>query len=273
MRIRFFHGPDREEITVTTGGEVSGPSGAPFHGIAGRGLLPWLQRREAGAALRRRAAYVLEARPDAELDNDALALRAAARRTGTLRFGQSAFAAARQLGDTGGELWAVKEGHTSSVWIASSASESFVVNVARDRAASRELRGSSLRLQALAAARPDLPLAAVLAVESVDLSDVGVTDAVTVTRNTLVESALEIHALPDDGGYGLVERFLSGIPDAPAHIRAIVGRRVSEDQRTCIDTLIAAVRAESVDGAPVQLEVGDGDVVWDGERAVIVAIG
>jgi hypothetical protein len=273
MALRFFHGPDRDAIDVTAGYPALGASGVPFHGIASRGLLPWLGRQEDGPRLWQRTAHLLEAPDDIELEPEEVALREAAGRAGVLAFWQSALTAAREVGDADdAELWAIKEGQTSSVWVVDADGERFVVNVARDRASSKELRRSSARLSALAAARPDLPLAPVLAVSTHDLDDLGGPGAVTVTRNALVEDALEIHRLPDEGGYALVERFLPAEPDAPARIGAIRGRRVTDSERRQIDDAIDAVCGASIDDKQVELEVNDGDVVWDGTRAVVVAI-
>lgn len=272
MALRFFQGPDHEPIQITVGRAARGPRGVPFHGIASRGLLPWLRHQPDGPALWQRAAHMLEAPADADLAPDELALRGAARRAGALTFSQSALAAARHVGSDDGELWAVKEGHTSSVWLADVAGVRYVVNVARDRAASAELRDSSLRLKALAAERPDLALARVLAVTTDDLRDLGGPPGVTVTRNALIEDALEIHRLPTEDGYAFVERFLPGGAEAPARIHAVRGRRATDDERRRIDAVIEAVCAASSDDLPVAVEVDDGDLVWDGARAVVVAI-
>jgi len=45
----------------------------------------------------------------------------------------------------------------------------------------------------------------------------------------------EIHRLPAEDGYGLVERFLPAGPDAPARITAIRGRRATGGEQRQID--------------------------------------
>jgi outer membrane lipoprotein SlyB len=70
----------------------------------------------------------------------------------------------------------------------------------------------------------------------------------------------------------LVERFLPGEADAPAQIGGFRGRRVTEGEQREIDAAIEAVCGASIDEQQIELEVNDGDVVWDGTRAVVVAI-
>jgi hypothetical protein len=253
MRFSVSHGADRVPLHEGDDGQLTSVLGIPFHGIASRALLPWLHRLPDGSALWERTAHRLHCGGESGSE-ELTALREEAGRHGVLSLTESCRAArlfvearfGERLCDGHSELWNTKEGHTSSVWVVTVRSrdgepvERFVLNVARDPIAGVELRESSERLDELSRRHPGLPIAQVHEVTEVVVrlrcGDV----RVAVTRNELVEDALEIHPLaPGAGGehrYALVERFLTG-DASPTAIRAVRGREAS------------AAESESIDGA------------------------
>jgi hypothetical protein len=291
MDIAYFYGPDRAPLLLASDGSVSDGAEVPFHGIASRGLLPWIEQQSDGAELWERLAHRLHdgTHPEDEKLGD---LRGAARRMTVLSLAQSAEAAGRYVRAhcardldadiSAGELWNIKEGHTSSVWVATltpepwAAGHRFVVNVSRDALAARELRTTSERMRVVGERCPDLPIAAVLDISRIAVDAEGGEIAVTVTRNEFVANALEVHRLVGATGredrYALVERFITS-DDAPAHIRALRGRMASGQQQETIDEAIRRLLAAGTPTVPMALDINDGDVVWDGQRAVVVAIG
>jgi hypothetical protein len=274
MDVIYLHGPDRTLLDIDSDGTVSSSSGAPFHGIISRGLLHWLEDRPDGAELWERLAHRLHDGTDA--DEPALReLRTAADQHQVLSLPQSAEVARRYVaacceGDvTTCELWNIKEGHTSSVWIVTLAPEGvrFAVNVARDANAGHELRRTSELMRTLSARHPDVRVAEVLDVATVELR--AVRELVIVSRNEFVRDALEVHRV--NGRFALVERFITS-EDAPSRVHAIRGRLLSYDEQTTVDRAIQRVHAIGDPAAHFAIDIDHGDVVWDGHQPVVVAL-
>ena len=291
MDVTFFHGPDRTPLHVDTDGAVAASGGLPFHGVASRGLLSWLEQQPRGAELWERLAHRLHDGTDADVP--ALSsLRGAANSHRVLSLAQSADVARRyaearwapDLSIKACELWNIKEGHTSSVWMVALAADTkeggsrFVLNVARDAQGAEELRATSKRMLDLSVRVPDLPVAGVLDIAIVVLDDDKWDEPlpVTVTRNELVPDALEVHRLDGREGrscsYALIERFITR-DDAPARIRAVRGRYASAQEQQTIDEAVERLLAVAEPADSIMIDINHGDVVWDGCRAVVVAIG
>lgn len=283
----FFHGPDRQPLPLSDPAAADGTMAwepglpVPFHGIAPRGLLA----EPAHCAHWSRYAHCLF--DDTPEDAPALqALRTQVRRLQVLSFQQSAAVAQRYLAlhlpPTGlhlCELWAIKEGHTSSVWQvqvhSSAGTETFVLNVARDAAASLELARSAQNLQAIAARHPELPVAHVHDLAEVPLDYFGQPVSVTVTRNRWIAHALEVHQgrhrQSGEPTWVLVERFVTH-PERPAEIAHLLGRVLQPSEcaqlQADLDRFLTAAR----EVGPVEVDINDGDLVWDGQQAVVVAL-
>lgn len=278
-----YQGPDRAPLEFGPGGIPATRDGIAFHGIAPRGLMPWLDEHLGGAAGWQRHGHRLDDGSAAD-SMDLASLRHAARAAGVLSLAQSARAAeaAARLAfpaATHLALWLFKEGHSSSVWVVDvrtpEGDEEFVLNVARDGAAGEELRRSSERLRAVERAG-DVQVATVESIDTVDLPDeaaVGGVRAVTVVRNRLIPDALEIHELSGDAGrqYALVERFLTN-PLAPAVIDGVRGRLALAHEADAIDAARAAVESALGCEGDDALCVNDGDLVWNGHEPVLVAV-
>lgn len=290
MNVTFTHGPDRTPLDWSDDGSLQSVSGTPFHGIASRGLLPWLEGRPDGEFVWAAFGHLIH-EPGATPDPALLALREAAHEAGVLSLSQSARAAHGFVTDRcipgwekpveSVDLWNMKEGHTSSVWLvtidpADRAPTRFVVNVARDDRAGEELRQTSQVMQALATRFPDLPIAAVDEIATVSITTGVGTREVTVTRNAWVPGALEIHCLPgttrSPERYVFVERFITD-EEAPSRIRAVRGRVATASEQETIAGTIRQFRHALLPSDCVSLDINDGDLVWNGESAVIVAVG
>lgn len=276
----FRYGPDATPFVVDAHSIAVDDKGRrPFHGIVSRGLL--VRAGEVEGTLPRWSdhAHRLDVESAGKHDGHDRAWSRAAAQCGLLSFAQSTACArvfaeqiAVELGfgtGAGIALWNVREGHTSSVWHVriEGAAAALAVNVARDRIAGEELRRTSQVLKQIGDAWPDANIATVHAIA--DVQPPGLAEPVVVTRNEWIAEAYEIHRLPD-GSLIVVDRFIAD-DDAPADIRRIRGRRLSADECAQVDRDMAAFLARGADHA-VELDINEGDLVWDGGRAVVVAI-
>ncbi|MEH3055299.1 MAG: hypothetical protein PGN13_15065 [Patulibacter minatonensis] len=282
-KVTRYHGPDRAPLELGPGGIPATRDGIAFHGIAPRGLMPWLDEHLGGAAGWQRHGHRLDDGTPAG-SPELASLRHAARAAGVLSLAHSAQAAelaARQAQPSATHLalWLFKEGHSSSVWVVDARTPggdaAFVLNVARDAVAGAELRRSSERLGAVERAAA-VQVASVEAVDTVVLDEPaahGGAWEVVVVRNRLIPDALEIHELSGDAGrqYALVERFLTN-PLAPAVIDGVRGRLALPAEAAAIDAARAAVEAALGCEGDDALVVNDGDLVWNGHEPVLVAV-
>lgn len=292
------HGPAATPFVIGENGEVVDAEGrTPFHGIISRALLGHARREPDRLPPWAEFGHRLDSSANRNDVGGGLDFwRDAARACGVLRFGQSAAAArsyAERLANAPSaervlgiklargetptiDLWNVKEGHTSSVWRARFTGEGgaaeCAINVARDPEAARELRRTSLVLRLIARDWSKANLARVRQIANVTLPDLA--DPVLVTCNDWIANALELHLLPgaEDGDVAwiAVERFISSA-DAPAQICRILGRRLNEVEVTRVEANITEFLARGA-RFRAQLDVNDGDLVWDGDHAVVVAI-
>lgn len=272
MRISINHGPGCTALTGLGDPEhlhLVSQRGRPFHGIAPLGLLAWLNEQPDGPGLWLRCAAWIDTGGDetGDLEQDLAAVREAARRAGVLSFGQSAQAALNCAVQYAGDeydavcVWATKEGHVSSVWeVEFRAGPRFVLNIARDSTAASTALDRTSRILRDITVRTEIGVAEVQDIAHLGGHD---HDPVTITRNQLVSPALEIHRIGSE--FVLVSDFLTDEGD-PAWIRAIRGRRATAAQASAIDTACTLLAQVGV-----AIEINAGDLVWDGERPVLVA--
>ena len=277
MEIALYHGPTRRPLRLDAGAPASPPR--PYHGIMPRGLLEMHAAGRLSAEAWHRWAHVLGEILD---DDDALAVQRLAREAGVLSFTQSALAAQAYLevSQTEGctvEAWNVKEGHTSSVWTVTIRDERtavrdrFVLNVARDKAAAIELERTSELMRAITERNPGINMAQVYDIRRVRIEHRGETVEVLVTRVEWIAGD-EVHVLSRGGKdvYVAVESFV--VAEHSAEIAALRGRpldgaahaKLEQDVRACLRR--AAVQAQ------IDIEVNEGDVVWDGTTGTVVAV-
>jgi hypothetical protein len=279
---RLVYGPDRLPLEESADATAARWDYRPFHGIVSLGL----RAHPVCTPERWRAAAPLL---DSALGADD-ALAEAARGCGVLSFDQSLAAAAHAAREYGEgvsvvELWNLKEGHTTSVWRATYASDDgvtrhVVLNVARDDVASRALQQASAAYVELAERAPDAAAATVLA--AWQLRRAGPGAPVTVVAQAWVDDAYEINALPvgADARVQLVavERFLTD-PVEPARIRSVRGWRLTAEEHEHVGARMALLlrlgARRDGDGTwrlPT-FAVDHGDWVWQDGRAVAVACG
>jgi hypothetical protein len=288
----MFFGPDKVPFVLGPQATVHCALATPFHGIVSRGLLQVVADRAGGADLWHRHAHRLLDWPGDSEDLGVAALADAARQRRVLSFGQSALAActyveryrATRLNDGMPlcEVWNTKEGHTSSVWQVTvnrgslADRHAFILNVARDSGAGDELEAASRKMQAIGAIAQGANMARVSDITTVRLDYFGKPIDVVVTRNELVADAYEIHSGRDRhtaaDALVLVERFLTS-DDRPARISSIRGRRLTPDDcrqiANDIDVFLSEAARHHIEAS---VDINDGDVVWDGRRATVVAI-
>lgn len=281
MQVHFFYGPDKLPFSLDDEQRISSDAPIPFHGIISRGLLNKFIADNLSADLWYQNAHWL-------FDDEADPVIAAhARDCGVLSFGQSAFCARayslhycaqQNIEDADIEIWNVKEGHTSSVWrifiSSGKTTECFALNVARDQDAGIELRESSEKLRIIGEASPGINLAKVQDIHV--LHHPTLPGEIVVTRNEWVENSFEIHARTNKHSGRrellMVERFLAGT-DNPSHVHSVAGRLFSSGEIRKIETDLQEFldAAKELPGT-TQINVADGDLVWNGEKAIVVAI-
>lgn len=153
--------------------------------------------------------------------------------------------------------------------------ETFVLNVARDYEAGIELKRTSEALNTIGNTYPEINLAKVMDMDLI--ADNSLPFDVFVARNEWIENAFEIHKrhYKTNGNEELllVERFLAD-SDTPTNITSVVGRVFSQKEAEQITNDIEEflTKAASCLFEKPTLNINDGDVVWDGEKAIIVAI-
>lgn len=295
--VAFRHGPEATQFFIDGRGRVIDAAGrVPFHGIISRALLDYARGATDTLSDWGAVGHRLDEIEDAGEVSGVTAWRCAARDCGVLSFAQSTAAAytyaerlALPAAATGllgltiasGEepsitLWNSKEGHTSSVWCARfeclAGAAECAINVARDPVAGRELRRTSRIMRRIAHTWPEANLARVREIASVRLP--GLAAPVVVTCNDWVANAHELHRLSgkgaNEGSLIAVERFVANEGE-PAHIRRILGRRLSEAESAGVEHDLAQFHAHGAEFG-VALDINDGDLVWDGHRAFVVAL-
>lgn len=288
MMVQFYFGPDKIPFRLNDKGMVEKNSTMPFHGIISRGLLNRFIAKDIKGEKWHQYAHILFDENSCVSDSDLEILRSDILECKVLSFDQSALCVKEYVEqslieqdkkDVQIELWNIKEGHTSSVWktsvISDGKEEIFVVNVARDYDAGIELKKISEKLVAIENAFPDINLAKVIEISSVKCDTLPF--LVTVTRNEWVNDSWEIHCrknkINGKDELLLIERFLRDNND-PSKITSVVGRIFSDIETKTIYEYInhfLTKAATCLTEKPL-LNINHGDIVWDGEKAVIVAI-
>lgn len=295
MKYCFFFGPDKTPFEIENSG-ISEHSAIPFHGIVSRGLLNTLIKEDPRGTLWHQYAHMLDEIIQLQSESVSIPelkrLSEYATANNVLTFRQSALCAKKYIEMFSNshensnnlicELWNIKEGHTSSVWKCSfplnngtQLFEEFVLNVARDATAGIELKESSIKMQEIAASCPGTNMARVLEIQSVSLDYNGSEIEVIVTKNECVDNCFEIHKIYDDKSNQehllLVERFLIN-QNNPARITSIFGRRFTDIESNKIKNDIKYFINNIPSDFKAEINIHEGDVVWDGKRAVVVAI-
>ena len=187
MEFRFFFGPDKIQFEPDENGIIVPDSVIPFHGIISRGLInPIIENKISIEDWYKNAHKLGSLIAASELeDENYLKLRRIANECKVLSFGQSALCAKLYVRDhcpdlnieDGAicEIWNIKEGHTSSVWMVNLGSPSpqnskefcFILNVARDSYACVELEEQSEKMKAIAKHCTRIHMAKVLDIQKV----------------------------------------------------------------------------------------------------------
>lgn len=297
MRCAVVHGPDR--VPVLCPGDIppSDPECVPFHQVISRGLLHSAEGRglppESWQAVspfvdRALSGFPVIAMPQLELWLDL------ARANGVLSYSDSACCAMeftransfklcqRITGSVAEaesidscELWSIKEGHTSSIWIATlhcNQSESptrFVLNIARDIEAGRELSAVCSELSALKLRDCSL------VVEVLDSGTVGGRWDVPVVATNWISGGYELHVL-STGRAIAIDRFNSD-PSDPRRVASVTVRSDldSDDLWSGILRSWISLGDWSRPDGPVLLprtEINEGDWVFADGRAVLCGL-
>jgi hypothetical protein len=296
MRYSVVHGPHRLPVLPPAGISPSNLECVPFHQVISRGLLHSAEARglfpeswHGVAPLVDRALSGLTLTGVEDLGlwlelakaNGVLSYLDSARcaveftRTNSLKIYQT------MAGSTLGfnsiescELWSVKEGHTSSVWIATlhyggESPVHFALNIARDIEAGRELSAGVSELSALHLRDPS----AVIEVLFCDI--VRGPWAVPVVATNWISAGYELHVLP--GGRAVaIEQFNADTSD-PRRVASVTVRADLDSDdlwSTMLRSWISLGDWSQLDG-PVHLprtEINEGDWVYSRGRAVLCGL-
>lgn len=277
MKFNYFFGPDKLPFAISAEGKIQQEISTPFHGIISRGLL------NHGCSIWNTHSHLLEYSNEKLQDEEWIALKQNAIKYGVLSFAESALAAKTYIERFSNkqstdicELWNIKEGHTSSVWKVTLANEdSFVLNIARDIVACEELKTLSTHLKKITEEGDTSHLAKVY--DIVEIEDERLPIKVVVSKNEWVNDSFEIHSRinlkTNQEELLLVERFITDTRK-PAEITSILGRVFSTAEAQKIKNEISFFLTQAttcLSHTPV-VNINDGDVVWNGEKAVVIAI-
>lgn len=292
MNYNFFFGFEKTPFILYNNGVIKSNPSTPFHGIISLGLYNKLNKQKINSEIWHKNAHKLEF---SELENDssdaALSmLKECAKECKVLSFAQSALCAKLYVENyckeltTGNEgyceIWSIKEGHTSSVWkitiINSDLKElHFIINVARDYKAGFELKTTSIKMRDMVKHCPNINMAKVYDIQKVYLNYDNTPLEVIVTRNECIKNSYEIHSTINKANgkeqYLLVEKFLTDI-DHPSQITSIYGRKFSEKEEIKIKNDIDFFLTNAKKIIPTDININEGDTVWDGKKATVIAI-
>jgi hypothetical protein len=288
MDINYSFGPDKIPFSINNNGVVESFSAAPFHGIISRGLLNQFIANNLDLQLWHQYAHELHGENDQLKNQDLEKIRHYKDQCMVLSFGQSAFCARKyleqycdqlKLTDPVINLINIKEGHTSSVWKVEIKDEektqAFVLNIARDYEAGIELKESSEKMRTISAALPEINLAKVHDIFT--LKEPSLPSEVIISRNEWVENSFEIHSrtskVNGEAELLMVERFIVSKTN-PAQITSVLGKIFSPEKKEKIQSEINdfIIKATTCLSSKLHVNINDGDVVWDGTKAVIVAL-
>jgi hypothetical protein len=291
MEFCFFYGPDKIPFSIDGEKIVLSDYSIPFHGIISKGLLIKLEEEGVNSKIWYKYAHLVGNNNTLEQELDLTRLQKCVYGCEALSFSSSAISVkiyvdtfiAKSSKDEQltCEIWNVKEGHTSSVWKVTIINtnnlilDQFVINVARDRAAGIELQSTAEKMITIAENCPGINMAKVYGIEKVSLNYFHEIIDIVITRNEWIPDAREIHFFPGNERqaeqYVLVERFLTS-HDRPSQITSIHGRKFTESESNQIKDDIAFFLANACKVLPTCINLNEGDVVWTGKKAVIVAI-
>lgn len=291
-------GPDRSVLDAESESRITVRfRRRPFHGVISYGLRDELRNRPDSVQWWHRYAHVLDLPTAPDDDGELRVLRYLAEQHGVLSFSQSVACAARSLRSlwasewseddlNRAELWNIKEGHVSSVWLVgvrhtgAAVHTRFILNVARDIAAGSVLQDTSRAMRTLLDRHPELPIAPVMDIASVPLMPGRNTRHVVVTRNEYVPRALEAHVIGSvDGTTGrslehqivLIERFRTSA-EHPAQVVGAHGRYASLDERERLYQAVDDVAAAASPDVPYRVDLNHGDLVWSPHGPAVVAL-
>lgn len=295
MKFHFFFGPDKTPFDLSEKDVSKSDSSVPFHGIISRGMFNRMIEDKIDEEIWNKNAHKLDnIIPEDELNNaNTLTLRRFATECKVLSFEQSAVCARQYLenhynglkgsdddDNTECEIWNIKEGHTSSVWKiyisnCTDYEHQFIINVARDYEAGFELENTSNKMKSIVEHCPDINIARVIDIQKVPIKYDKDPIEVVVTKNEWIENSYEIHTVKDKSDdkeqYLLIERFLTK-KENPAQIISVYGRRISKEDDIRIKQDIESFLSSSCKHTSTNININEGDVVWNGNHATIIAI-
>lgn len=289
MEFTFFFGADKTPFALYKNGVVQASLSTPFHGIISLGMLNKMRENNVKAELWHNHAHFLEDKSLGHNINtkDLLMLKKYATECKMLSFGMSSASVklylekhfAKDHNITKCEIWNIKEGHISSVWKVAVSSRKktklFAINVARDNKAGIALKTSSEKIKAICNRYPEINLAKVFDIYT--LQDKLLPGKVVITRNEWIDNSYEIHSRKNKHTQKdellMVERFLTS-ENRPCHITSILGRIFTpkEVQKIQNDINTFLTKAATCLPQKPEININNGDVVWDGEKAIVVAI-
>ena len=288
MDFSFFSGPDKTPFEFDENGVVGENTTTPFHGIVSKGLLNKLILNNVPNNVWYNNAHLLE--KDGDHSNSDLQelfiIKEYATECKALSFSQSALCAKMYLEDyfkdqdvKECEVWNIKEGHSSSVWKVTFCSmgmnESFAVNVARDEEACTALKEGAKKMKKISDRCPEINLAKILDIYV--LQHPSLPSQVVITRNEWINNSYEINSrknkLTGKDELLMVERFITNM-NSPTQITSVLGRLCTTEEVKTVQNGIEEFTTKATAYLQEQpdININYGDVVWDGKKAVVVAL-
>lgn len=302
MKIFLFATEDKINFTLDQNNEINCHGFKFNHGIISEGLLKRFLEEKLDLKLWDN--YVSYLNGDLnELDNELLLkIQDLSLSAGTLHFNHSTICAMESVSkyiidnyhshEIITEIISLQEGHISSVWkvnITDSNNkllESFILNIARDYAAGVRLRSISELMKEMRENYSDVSVAGVYSIDTVEIEYFGELIEVVVTRNEYINGAKNIFIMDKDEfekpQYYIAEKFLDSSPGAT---KKVLARPATDTIIDEINRTIDCVTDYSLNGVfappnlPVynpdgsyapKLDINRGDLVWDGEKVIVV---
>src|SRR5262249_32246686 len=135
-----------------------------------------------------------------------------------------------------------------------------------------ELERASETMRSISESWPEANLARVFEIARVQPA--AAAEPVVVTRNEWIPDSHEIHRLPGSetqpGSLLLVECFLTD-DSAPSRICRLLGRRMTPSECKQVEQDLEEFLKRTAQFA-VQVDINDGDLVWNSQRAIVIAI-
>lgn len=180
------------------------------------------------------------------------------------------------------EITSLQEGYISSIWKVSITNsnnkhlESFILNIARDYSGGLHLRSISKLMEEIREKYIDISISRVYSIDNVKIEYFGQVIEVVVTRNEYINGAKNIYFMDrDEFGkpqYYIADKFLASDLESQGPTKKVLAKFATDTINNEINRTIARVTNYNSNGIYPKLDINRGDLVWNGEKVVIVGL-